>query len=141
MPKKISFSRHLSIFSKNFWVSLSEWATLILLWIAWLEWDAAIVIGSTQGNPCHHSCIELEVGNRETLVGIHYSVVGAVILELILDELERRKTHTVEGDMVGAACLTRREGLESKSLDSLHPFLEIWESHVILLKIDATETT
>ena len=141
MPKKISFSRHLSLFNKFFGSLLSEWTALILLWIAWLEWDAAIVVGSAQGNPCHHSCIELEVGNGETLVGIHCCVVGAVILELILDELESRKTHTVEGDMVSAACLTRREGLETKSLDALHPFLEIWESHVVLLKIDATETT
>ena len=45
------------------------------------------------------------------VVGVHVRVVGAgVVFNPILDELETRNAHLVEGEVVGTARITGRKG-------------------------------
>ena len=68
------------------------------------------VVGASFSHLRHHQ----PPTGEETLEGIHVCVVGTVILELILDELECRKTYTVEGYMVCRTSSTWRNCLESQ---------------------------
>src|SRR5688572_3418839 len=73
----------------------------------------------------HRRGVVLHVIRHQPLVRIHVRVVRArAVGHRILDELEARKAHGVEREVIGATRVVRRNGGHARILERRHPFLE-----------------
>ena len=66
-------------------------------------------------------------------------MIGATILQLILNELVSGKAQVVEDNVVGATRTTQRERIETERLQRLLPSLEERHSLIVLLEVNTTE--
>jgi hypothetical protein len=89
------------------------------------------------GRPAY--CLH-EVARFRVIVNIQFRMMRAgAIVERILNELEPRQPHRIEGKMIRAAGVANRNGAGAQILERREPGIEDGPHHVITLKMNAPD--
>src|SRR6266446_3914095 len=78
-----------------------------------------------------------QVARLNTIVHIHVGMMRASgVLHRVLNELEARESHGIEGLMIGPAGVANSDGGRAQILERLEPRLENRTRHIVALEID-----
>src|SRR3989442_69270 len=103
-------------------------------------WQHIFTHGSVVDERCQHRRRLHEIAGLRVIVNIQFRMMRArSIVERVLNELEPRQPHRVEGKMIRAAGVANRNRARAQILERREPGFEDGPHHVIALEMNAPD--